>query len=214
MRGAFEKPSRPTSCVSARRASCIPKDHDDRSWKHKPLSHAYTGASILLSHPSTLFLLFTSHRNAPDASPTTMSSLLTALPAPLFARIILYLFGRLERPELSPQRDACEDLGTRQLNLPATLECFSTLNKALHALVRQTEELYLRHSYAWCRETNRAFHIIHASRLALICGYSSLTNNSRIEALLASSFANMAGRLALIDLRASSITSISIITIF
>lgn len=88
------------------------------------------------------------------------------------------------------------------------------LNKALHDLVRQTEELYLRYSFAEGYRFYRAAFGIHTYRLALLSVCSSFTSDLRIGTLFTSSFVRLAGRLALIDLCATSITSISIITIF
>ncbi len=82
-------------------------------------------------------------------------------------------------------------------------------------MVREAAELYIYQS----RERGYGLSKFskfedHVRGLALVSGCSSFTNDFRVGALLASSFTHVALRLVRIDLRATNITAISIITIF
>lgn len=87
----------------------------------------------------------------------------------------------------------------------AALQCFSTLSKALHALVRGTPELFFHANVA------RRGHVTYRPALAL--GSSLHVENNRIASLLASSFDVLAAQLLLVDLRATAITAISVVTV-
>jgi len=133
---------------------------------------------------------------------------LTDLFGPLFAEVVRCLYPRLDRQVMSAQRWASSYSVSFADDAKAALQCFSLLSKALHALVRQIPEMYFQVKNLDSKYSKPTY------EPALALGCSRSVMDGYIPSLLASTVRIMAVHLFIIDLRATSITAASVITIF
>lgn len=68
--------------------------------------------------------------------------LFATLPGPVFAQVVHWLYPQETCWIRDPQSRYADGGGRGKHNAKAMLQCFSLLSKTLHALVRQTPELY------------------------------------------------------------------------
>lgn len=136
---------------------------------------------------------------------------LATLPASLFAQVMHWLYPPVTRWDSGVHSRYVLHWGRGvhlEWDTKAALQCFSALSKSLHAMVRESSELYVyAESMEWSLSTTRKFH----PALALTC--SRLVADGRLASLLASSFRNATTNLVLVDLRATAITDVSLVTI-
>lgn len=130
--------------------------------------------------------------------------LLATLPGQVFALVVRSLYPQETRWIRDPQSRSADSFGgSGKHDAKAMLQCFSSLSKTLHATVRQTLELYPSNLWRY-----GSFHPI----LMLTC--PPFVVDGRLASLFASSFHAIAAQLLLVDLRATAITTSSVITIF
>ena len=133
---------------------------------------------------------------------------LANLPGPLLAEVVRWLYPRMDRQVMGWHRYASSYFASCEHDAKAALQCFSPLSKALHALVRQTPEMYFQVNDLDCEYSKPTY------EPALALGCSRSVVDGHIASLLASSFRMTAAQLLLIDLRATCVRAESAITIF
>jgi hypothetical protein len=134
---------------------------------------------------------------------------LDTLPGQLFADVVSWLHEKVRRcVEENLSTRYGEDVEyTFEHDAKATLQCFSPLSKTLHALVRQTQQLYLH------------VHDIEGGKRGPVCkpalalGCSLSVVDGRIASLFSPSFRSIAAQLLIVDMRLTAITAASVITI-
>jgi len=81
--------------------------------------------------------------HASQAAPRHRTAMLFAtLPGPVFAQVVHWFSPQETCWIRDPQSRYADGGGRRKHNAKTMLQCFSLLSKTLHALVRQTPELY------------------------------------------------------------------------